>query len=196
MRVAAELWLHADHQIEEFFSLHDLSHGLPADGGGNHAFHIGDVDSVACDLFAAHVHQQTWLAQLAHDRQIAEATDVRQSVLDLNCLVLEDVQVLPIHLHRQRTLQARKRLVHRIFGGLGVIEHDPRESSELLADRRDQFGFGANLPTPGFVAIGLESDVKLTIEEPRSVRAIVRTAMLGAHHGHLRIGQQDVANLR
>ena len=70
MRAAAELRLHAHHQVEQLLALDDLGHRLPADGGRDHGFHVGDVDSVARNLVAVHIDQQARLAQLAHDGQV------------------------------------------------------------------------------------------------------------------------------
>src|SRR5712692_9573241 len=52
---------------------------------------------------------------------------------------------------------------------------------------------GARLP--GLVAIGLQSNVKLTIKKAGWIGPVIGTAELRADHGDLRVLVQDVANL-
>ena len=73
MRAAAELRLHTDDEVEELFALNDLSGGLPADGGGDNGFDIGNVDAVARDLVAIDIDQQARLAELAHNGEVGKA---------------------------------------------------------------------------------------------------------------------------
>ncbi len=101
MRAAAELGLHADHQIEQLFPLNDLSDRLPAHRGRDHGLYIGDVDSIACDLAAIDVDQQARLAKFAHDRKLGETRHLGQRVLDLNRLVLKNIQIVAIDLDCQ-----------------------------------------------------------------------------------------------
>ncbi len=70
VRAAAELRLHAHHQIEQLLALDDLGHRLSADRRRDHGFHIGNVDSVARNLVAVHIDQQARLAKLAHHGQV------------------------------------------------------------------------------------------------------------------------------
>ena len=90
--------LHADDQIEQLLSLDDLRRGLSPDGSGDHGFEVGDVDSVARDLGAVNVNEETGLSELAHHGEIGESGDASQSVLDLDRLVLDDIQIIPINL--------------------------------------------------------------------------------------------------
>src|SRR6185369_16228203 len=48
----AELRLHADHEIKEFFSLDDLCGGFSAYGRLDDGFDVGDIDTVTSDLRA------------------------------------------------------------------------------------------------------------------------------------------------
>ena len=70
VRAAAELRLHAHHQVEELFALDHLGGRLAAHGGLDHGFHVGDIDAVARDLVAVHVDQQAGLAKFPHHGQI------------------------------------------------------------------------------------------------------------------------------
>ena len=150
---AAELGLHADHQVEQLFSLDDLGDSLAADCGLDHRFHVGDIDSITRNLVAIDINQQAGLAEFAHYRQIGKAGHVGQDILDLHGLVLKDVQIVAIDLDRQRTLQTGQRLVHRIFRGLGVVEDDSRKGAEFLVDGGDQLFLVADLAVPGFVVV-------------------------------------------
>jgi hypothetical protein len=49
---------------------------------------------------------------------------------------------------------------------------------------------------PGFVVVGLQSHIKLTIEKSGGIGAIVRATKLRADDGDHRILDQDVTNLR
>ena len=69
---AAELGLHADHQVKQFFSLNHLGDGLSADCGFNHRFYVRNIDSVAGNLVAIDINQEAGLAQFAHHRQIGK----------------------------------------------------------------------------------------------------------------------------
>ena len=127
MCAAAELRLHADHQVEQLFPLNDLRDRLPADCGRDHCFHIGNVDSIARDLVAIDIDQQAGLAKFAHHRKLGEARHFGQRVLDLYRFVLQHVQIFAVDFDRQRTLEAGEGLVHGIFRGLGVVENNSRE---------------------------------------------------------------------
>ena len=146
---AAELRLHADDQIEQLFALNDLRGGLSADGGRDHGFHVGDVDSVAGDLVAIHIDQQAGLAKFADYREFGKTGDFGQHVLDLDRLVLQDIQVLAIDFDGQRTLEAGQSLVDRVFRGLSVVKDDSGKGVELLVDGCDQFFLVADLAAPG-----------------------------------------------
>ena len=149
MGAAAKLRLHADHQIEQLFSLDDLGDRLPADRGRDHGFHVGDVDSVARNLVAIHIDQQAGLAKFAHHRQFGEARNFGQHVLDLDGFVLQHVQVGAIDFDRQRTLQPGQRFVHGIFRGLRVVEDDSGKGAEFLVEGCDQLFLVADVAVPG-----------------------------------------------
>ena len=57
---AAELRLHAHHQVEKLLALDDLRDGLTAYRGFDHGFHVGDVDSVTGNLVAVDVDRAGW----------------------------------------------------------------------------------------------------------------------------------------
>ncbi len=119
-----------------------------------------------------------------------------QSVLDLNGFVLKYVQIFAVNFHRERTFQSGQRFIHGIFGGLRVVEDDAGEGGQALVDRFGQFILVADIAVPGFVLVRFESDVELTIEEAGRIGAVIGAAQLRADHRDLRIGHQDVANLR
>ena len=131
LRALAELRLHAHHQVEELFALHHLRGRLPAHRRLHNRFHVGHVDAVARNLGAIHVDGQGRLPQLAHHRQFRESRNLAQPLLDHQRRVLQHVQVGSVDLHRQRALEARQRLVHRVFGRLRVVENHARKDIEL-----------------------------------------------------------------
>ncbi len=173
MRAAAELGLHADHQIEQLLSLNDLGDGLPADRGGNHSFDVGNVDAVARNLVAIDVDQKAGLAKFAHYGEFGEAGYLAESVLDLDGFVLKYVQVVTIDFDRQRALEAGERFVHRVFGGLRVVEDNSGKGREFLVDGFDQLFLVADVAGPGLVLVRLESNVELAVKKARGIGAIV-----------------------
>ena len=187
--------LHADHKVKELFSLDHLGGCLAAYRRLDHAFHVRDVDPVAGYLFAVDVHEQAWLAELAHHGQLGEPGDPLQNVLDLEGLVLQDVQVRTVYLHRQCALEPGERLVHSVFGGLGEVENDAGVRLELLADGVDQLVLGVWPGLPGLVLIRLESDVELAVEKAGGVGAVVRTTELRAYDRNLWVRHQDLPDL-
>ena len=104
MCAAAELGLHAHHQVEHFFALDDLGHGLSPDRGRNHGLDIGDVDSIARNLVAVDIDQQARLSKFTDHGQVGKPGSVGQRVLDLDGFVLENGQILSVDLDRQRAL--------------------------------------------------------------------------------------------
>ena len=120
-----------------------------ADGGRDHGFDVGDVDSVARDLVAIHIDQQAGLAQFAHHRQFGEAGNFGQHILDLHGFVLQHVQIGAVDFDRQGTLESGKRFVHRIFRGLGVVKDDAGKGAELLVEGCDQLFLVADFTVPG-----------------------------------------------
>src|SRR5579863_3413282 len=94
MRTAAKLWLHADYKVEQLFALDHLGDRLPAHCGGNYSFYIGNTDSVARDLVAVDIDEQTGLAKFAHNCELRETGDFGQNVFDLDRLVLKHIQVI------------------------------------------------------------------------------------------------------
>jgi hypothetical protein len=169
------LRLHANHEIEELLSLDYLGDGLPADGGSDHSLNVSDIDTVASDFVPIDINQQAGLAQLAHHCEIGKAGHLGQNILDLNRLVLKDIQIVAVNLHCQRTLQTGQRLIDCIFRGLGVVEDDAGECTELLVDSRDQFFLVMDLAIPGFVVVGAQTDIELAIEKTGGVGAVVGT---------------------
>src|SRR5277367_306697 len=148
MCTAAELRLHADDQIKEFFSLNHLRDGLSTYGGGDHGFHVGYIDAVASDFVTIDVDQQAWLPQFADDGEIGETSNMGERVLDLDRFVLQDVQIVAVDFDGERTLQAGERFVYGVFGGLSVVENNSRESSELLIYGFDELLFLAYVTSP------------------------------------------------
>ena len=146
VRAAAELRLHAHHQVEEFFSLNDLRGGLSAHGRLHHGLHVGHIDAVAGDFVAVDIDQQAGLAEFAHHRQLGETRAPCASAfliwMALSCSTFRSVA---IDLHGQRALQAGERLIHRIFGRLRVVEDDAGKGLQLLVDGGDQFLLGADV---------------------------------------------------
>src|SRR5277367_4605474 len=141
MCTAAELRLHADDQIKEFFSLNHLRDGLSTYGGGDHGFHVGYIDAVASDFVTIDVDQQAWLPQFADDGEIGETSNMGERVLDLDRFVLQDVQIVAVDFDGER-------FVCGVFGGLSVVENNSRESSELLIYRFDELLFLAYVASP------------------------------------------------
>ena len=162
---AAELGLHANHQVEELFSLNHLGDGLSADCGFDHRLHVGDIDAVAGNLVAIDIDQQAGLAQLAHYRQIGKAGHAGEDIFDLHRFVLKDVQIVAIDFDRQRTLEAGQGFVHRVFRGLGVVKDNSGKGAELLVDGCDQLFLVVDLAIPGFVIVGTQADIEFAIEK-------------------------------
>src|ERR1700686_766654 len=106
MRVAAELGLHSQYQIEQLFSLNPLSDRLPTNRGRDHSFYVRNIDPVSRDPVPIDIDQQTGLAKFAHHSEVGETGDIGQRILDLDRFVLEPAQVFTIDLDRQGTLEA------------------------------------------------------------------------------------------
>ena len=87
---------------------------------------------------------------------------------------MQQVQIRPVDLHRQRTLESCECLVDGILGGLRVIENNSGKTGQTLVDRLDQFFLVVKLAIPSFIAVGFESDVKLAVEKTGRIGAIVR----------------------
>ena len=138
---AAELRLHADYEVEEFFALNHLRRGLAAHGRLDDSFHVCYVDSVARDFFAIHIDQKAGLAEFAYNREFREARNLRERVLDLEGLVLKHVEILSVDLYRERALQAGERFIHCIFGRLRVIEDDAGKAVSFLLMSSISFAF-------------------------------------------------------
>src|SRR5262249_49795829 len=146
---------------------------------------------------AIRVNDQAGLAEFAYDRELLEAVGVSEKVADLDGLLFENIKIRSKDFDGKSGFQTGERFIHGIFGGLRVIEYDTGIGFELALDVLFQFGFIADRSlTPGFVAVGLESDVELTVEKSRRVGAIVRTAKLGADNGDHRISVEYAADLR
>ena len=64
--------LHADYEVEQFFSLDDLGCGLTADRGLDHCLDVGNIDAIPRNLLAVHVDQQVRLPKFPHHRQLGE----------------------------------------------------------------------------------------------------------------------------
>ena len=139
MGAAAELRLHADHEVEQLLPLNHLGHRLASDGRRYHCFYVRDVDAIARNLVAVDIHQQAGLAQFAHDGEFGESGHLRQNVLDLDRLVLKNIQIVAVDFDRKRTLQTSQGLVDGVFRRLRVVENDSREGGEFLVDGLDQF---------------------------------------------------------
>ncbi len=83
----AELRLHADDEVEEFFALDDLGGGLAADGGLHNGSDVVDIDAIARDFGAVGVDDQAGLAEFAHDGEFGEAGSLVESVANLDGLL-------------------------------------------------------------------------------------------------------------
>ena len=93
--------LHSDVKVEQPFSLDHLSDGLATNCGFDDCFYICHSDSVAGNLAAIDINQETGLAQFAYYRKIGKAGHVVESVFYLHRLVLKDIQVVAIDFDRQ-----------------------------------------------------------------------------------------------
>ena len=96
-------------EVELLLLLHHLGGDVAADGGLDQAVDVGDVEAVAGDLGAVDLDRQAGLAELLHQRDVADAAHVLQHALDRLALRLERIEVGAEDLHRQRALQARSR---------------------------------------------------------------------------------------
>ena len=106
-----------------------------------------------------------------------------QHPLDRPPLRLQHLEVGTEDLHRQRALEPGLGLVDRVLGGLGVVEGDAGKGGELLVDGLDQLGLAVIAAVP--LAVGLEADVELGVEEAGRIGAVVRPPVLGGDDGDL-----------
>ena len=72
----------------------------------------------------------------------------------------------------------------------------PGKAVSFLLMDFDQFRFVADIAAPGLVLVGFQADVEFAVEKASRIGAVVGTSELGADHRDLRIGHQNVANLR
>ena len=197
LRVLSELRLHAHHEIEELLALNHLRRRLPAHRRLNHAFHVRHIYAVTRDLLAIHLDQEARLAEFAYHGEFRESGDLCQPPLDLECFILQHVQVGSVDLHRERALQPSERFVDGIFRGLGVIENHAGIRFELLLQLGNQRGFIVNGTLfPRGVIVWFQPHIKFAIEETGGIGAVVRTAQLRAYFRHLGILRDQCANLR
>ena len=196
-RAGAVFGLHAHDQVKQPLALNDLRRRLAAHAGLDHALDVGHVDAVARDFFAVHIDLHAGLAQLAHHRQLGEAGNLRKNALDLDRLVFQDLQILPVDFHRERALEARERLVHGVLGRLREVENHAGISGEFLLEVFGQLRLVPDRSLlPHLVLVRLQPDVELAIEKSGGIGAIVGAPQFRSDFRHLRIRHQDVANLR
>ena len=192
-RIVPVLLLEAHDEIELLFLLHHLGGDVAADGRLDQAVDVGDVQSVTGDLGAVDLDGETGLSEFLHQGHIADSAHAFQDLLDGFALLLQRIQIGAEDLDGQGALQARFRLIHRVFRRLGVIEGDAGKCLELLVDGLDQAGLGAIGAGP--LRVGLQIDVELDIEKAGGVRAVVGPGQFGGDRGDFGEGAQDVAHL-
>ena len=125
--VVAVLLLQAHDEVELLFPCTTWVATSPPMAVCDQPVDVGDIQAVARDLGAIDRDGEARLAELLHQRDVADAAHLLQHLLDRLALLLERLQVGAEHLDGQRALQAGLRLVHRIFGRLGVVEGDAGE---------------------------------------------------------------------
>ena len=121
------------------------------------------------------------MAQFPHHRDFLDARNLGENVLHLNGPIFQRGQVRAEYLHRQGTLQSGFGLVHRVLGGLRVVEDDSGKLLELRVDGLDQFGFGAIRAGP--ICVRFQADVKLDVEKAGGIRAVVGPRQFGGDGG-------------
>jgi len=84
----AILRLHADDEVEKFFSLDNLGGSLSADSRLDNGFDVRNVDAVAGDFGAVGVDDEVRLAELTDDGEFLEAGGLGQNVANLDGLFL------------------------------------------------------------------------------------------------------------
>ena len=186
LHILAKGLLQTNDQVEFTLALNHLSSHLAAHRRLNQRVDVADVEPVVGDLPAVRRNEQAGLTELPDNRDIRDPPDTGEQPLDLVRLGLQGLEVRAEDLDRQATLQSRFGLVHRIFGGLRVVEDDAGERREPLIDRADELPFSADTSLPGGIVVGLQSDIELVVEEPGWVGAIIRAPQLVCHRGDLR----------
>ena len=176
----------AHDEIELLFLLHHLGGGIAADGGLDQGIDVGDVQAVARDPRAVDLDGQARLPEFLHQGDVPDAAHPLEDLLDGLALLLQRLQVGAEHLDGERAFQAGLRLVHRVFGRLGVVEDDAGKGRELLVDRVDQSGLVAIGAVP--LRVGFQADVEFDVEEAGGIGAVVGAAEFRGDRGDLRKG--------
>ena len=170
------LGLHPHDEIKELLALDHLRGRLASHCSLDHALDIGDIDAVACNLFAVHVNLNAGLPEFPDHRELAESRYLLQNALDLDCLIFQHLQVGPEDFYRQSALQSGQCLVDGILSRLREVENHSGILLNLFLNNFRQLGFIANRPfAPRRIFVGLQPDIKLTIEESGRVGAVVGT---------------------
>ena len=124
MGVGAELGLHADNEVEEFFALNHLRGGLTTDGGLHYGFDVGDVDAIAGDFVAIpSMSRLGWPSSRTTVSSVKPGRSV-ENVLDFDGFFLRTFRSGPIYFDGERALEAGQGFVHGVFGGLREVEDD------------------------------------------------------------------------
>ncbi len=111
-------------QVKLLFLLHHLGGHVAADGGLDQAVDIRDVESVARDFRPIDFDGQAWLPELLDQGDVADSAHLLQDLLDRFAFLFEGAQIGTENLDREGALQSRFSLIHRILGGLSVVEVD------------------------------------------------------------------------
>ena len=176
VRCLTKLRLQSHNEIEQTLALNHLSRRGSANGRLDQSVDIGDVEPITSHLRAICRYSQRRLPKLPNESHLLDAGHSVQHAFDLAATLLKDIQVSTKDLGIERALQPSLCFIHRIFGGLRVVERDAGKSAQLLVDRGNQRWFRVIFAVP--VTVWLEPHVELSIEEAGGVRAVVWTAML------------------
>ena len=91
--VSRKLRRQAHHEVEQLLALHDLRGGTAADGRFDDAVDRLGAEAVPRDLRAIDGERQRRLAELLHERDVRDAPDFLDQVLELEPLRLQHGQV-------------------------------------------------------------------------------------------------------
>src|SRR5579859_242970 len=130
----AVLGLHADNEVEKFFTLDDLSGSLSADGRLHNSFDVGDVDAVAGNFGAVGVDDEAGLAELANNGELLEAGSLIENVANFDGLFLEDIEIRTENFDGEGGLESRESLIDGVFRGLGKVEDDAGVGREFFIE--------------------------------------------------------------
>ena len=162
----------------------------------HNSFDVGHVDAVAGDFGAIGVNQQAGLAEFADDGEFGETGSVFEDALDFDGFFLEDIEVGAEDFHGEGGLEPGESFVHSVLGGLREIEYHAGIGIKFLLQVGDELLLGANGGLrPGLVVVGLEADIKLTIEKAGGIRAIVGASEFGSRNRDHGILNEQSANL-